>query len=149
MTLANSYLTPREFVDFYRNEEEEGEQVPSVPIKALNYLLIKEVFKVSPMGKVNSLVYKLSTARVSIAFGMDNIKNIYNKGLSEIKDKEFYLYRRLMVTQILKANERFVGELPALESVIRCGEDLSEVSVKFWDFSLDGRKELAPYELYP
>lgn len=83
--VASSYLTPVEFSTRYALE-------PRAPrsnsFHDLNYMLVKEIISISPGGKVNPLVYKLSTARVNKEVGMDSVRKMYDQALETNTDPQ-------------------------------------------------------------
>ncbi len=115
--LNSLYLTPPEFMSYMEREQQDNLSLPAEPFKALNYRLVQEILRISPQGHVNSLVYKLGTARVNQEVGMANLQRLYEK-TTHYAEGDFLRYIQLMTSQNLRTHQRLVDELPALEAVL-------------------------------
>ena len=113
-TLAVDYLTPPQFRK-YLTHEQTAPRTPASPFKALNYLLVTEILRISEKGNVNPLVYKIASARVDQQTGMENLTKIYGRSANAVQDRDEWAYLKLIHSQVLEYHRRFVQELPMLE----------------------------------
>lgn len=143
--LSIAYLPPSHFLERYA-QERPAEKPTSFP--DLNYLLVREIISVSPSGKVNPLVYKLSTAGTDRQVGLDTIKNIFYQELEKMMNPEERRYYTILYEQVLRTQQRFMEELPLLESVLQkegSPGDISDLDISIFSrITKDGRAVEAP-----
>ncbi|MDO8656184.1 MAG: hypothetical protein Q7K45_03020 [Nanoarchaeota archaeon] len=127
--VVSDYVAPLQFREKYAQELKIN--LPK-SVHDLNYMLVTEIISISPEGKVNPLIYKLSTARVTKQASMEVVRKIYDQGLEAISNPQFRKYLTFVQEQILQTQQRFVDELPMLEKVLQeegLPSDLSTLDV--------------------
>ena len=132
--VASSYVAPTKFREDYAQELKINEPQS---VHDLNYMLVKEIIFISPGGKVNPFIYKLSSAHVTKQASMKTVREIYDQALETITDTQRRKYWAFVHEQILQTQQRFVDGLPVLEKVLQ--EEVLPLDISDRDIGSPGR----------
>lgn len=93
----------------------------------LNYLLLDEVLKLSPTGRVTELVHHLATGRVTKSIGIDHLRQLREQSLLGRSDPRVIRYLSIIISSDLRKEEFYVEQLPLWEILIENTPDASTV----------------------
>ncbi|MEK6901659.1 MAG: hypothetical protein AABX37_04910 [Nanoarchaeota archaeon] len=121
---AQEYPLPAEYQAYKAGEVE--------PVRnelwGLNYLLLDEIFKLSPTGRVTELVHHLATGRVSQSIGMARLRQLREQNLLICQNNPREIrYVSIMIGSDLRKEEFYVEQLPVWERLIEKTPDASTV----------------------